>query len=99
VRLRDDDRGRVPFALVGIVLLLASGALTVGLQPDRPASDPPVDVVMDRATAATTTELRTAVVVASGEAAREPVLSRSNTSAGRVLDEDDTFRDWLRLHI
>ncbi|WP_136715809.1 DUF7286 family protein [Halorientalis salina] len=99
MRLADDERGRVPFALVGIVLLVASAALTVGMQPDRPASEPPVDVVMDRATASTTTELRTAVVTAGDAAAREPVLSRSNTTAGRVLDEDDTFRDWLRVRI
>ncbi|MFD1586940.1 hypothetical protein ACFR9U_08090 [Halorientalis brevis] len=99
MRLCDDERGRVPFALVGVVLLLASATLTVGFQPEQPTPEPAVDVVMDRATAATSTELRTAVVTASAEAARQPVLTRSNAAAGRVLDEDDTFRDWLRIRV
>lgn len=99
MRLCDDERARVPFALVGIVLLLSSVAITASIQPPRQPTDPTVDRVMRRATAGTSTELRTAIVTASSAAAREPVLTRSQTAAGNVLGTDHTFRDWLRIRI
>lgn len=96
---RTDRRGRVPFAIVGMVLLLGSVAFTVGIQPDRPPAEPAVDVVVDRTTATTHTELRAAVASASEAAAREPVLEPADTPAGRVLDEEHAFRDALRMRI
>ncbi|WP_335999881.1 DUF7286 family protein [Halorientalis halophila] len=95
----DDDRGWLPFALVGVVVLVGSVGLFVGLQPDRPAAEPATDVAVERVVGETQTELRAAVVDASDDAARDPVLAPANTSAGRVLDADSSFRDALRLRI
>lgn len=94
-----DDRARVPFALVGILLLLGSATVTVTLQPAQPLAESSVDVAMERGTAETTSALRASVREASNEAAREPVLSRANTTAGRVLNTSQPFRDALRLRI
>ncbi|SDF16785.1 hypothetical protein SAMN05216218_104103 [Halorientalis regularis] len=96
---RDDDRGWLPFALVGVVLLVGSVALFVGLQPDRPAADPATDVAVDRVVGETQTAIRTAVVEAGDAAARNPVLDRANTTAGRVLSDETPFRDALRIRI
>ncbi|MFB6083115.1 MAG: hypothetical protein ABEJ94_02595 [Halorientalis sp.] len=96
---RDDDRGWLPFALVGVVLLVGSVALFVGLQPDRPAADPTTDVAVERVVGETGTAIRTAVVEAADAAARNPVLDPADTPAGRVLDGETPFRDALRIRI
>ncbi|WP_424019763.1 DUF7286 family protein [Halorientalis pallida] len=99
VSFRDDARGWLPFALVGVLLLVGSVALFVGLQPDRPAADPATDVAVERVVGETQTAIRTAVVEAGDAAARDPVLDRANTSAGRVLSDETPFRDALRVRI
>ncbi len=98
-RLRDDDRGWLPFALVGVVLLVGSVALFVGLQPDRPAAEPTTDVAVERVAGETQTAIRTAVVEAGDAAARDPALDRANTSTGQVLSHETPFRDALRIRI
>jgi hypothetical protein len=97
--IRDDNRARVPFALVGVLLLVASATLTATLQPERLTTDPAVDVVMERASAQSRTALRGAVRQAGHLAAREPITVRANTTAGRVLNESTPFRDALRVRI
>lgn len=94
-----DERARVPFALIGVLLVVASATFVVAVQPDREPADPAVDVVMEQATGETRTALRQAVRTASANAARNPVLTRANTSVGRVLNESTTFRDALRIRI
>ena len=94
-----DERARVPFALVGIVLLLGSATFAVTVQPARPSAEPAVDVAMERGTAETATALRSSVRRASDAAARRPVLTRANTSAGRVLNTSQPFHDALRVRI
>ena len=98
-RLRDDDRGWLPFAMVGVVLLVGSVALFVGFQPDRPAAEPTTDVAIERVVGETQTAIRTAVVEAGDAAARDPVLDRANTSTGRMLSGETPFRDALRIRI
>ncbi|RXK48486.1 DUF7286 family protein [Halorientalis pallida] len=98
-RFREDDRGWLPVALVGVVLFVGSVALFVGLQPDRPAADPTTDVAVERVVGETGTAVRTAVVAAGDAAARDPVLDRANTSTGRILSDEAPFRDALRLRI
>lgn len=98
-RFRDDDRGWLPFALVGVVILVGSVALFVGLQPDRPAADSTADVGVERVVGETQTAIRTAVVEAGDAAARNPVIEPANTSAGRMLDDETPFRDALRARI
>ncbi|WP_247007766.1 DUF7286 family protein [Halorientalis litorea] len=94
-----DERARVPFSLVGVVLLLGSATFAVSVQPARPPAEPAVDVAMERGTAETTTALRASVRRASDAAARQPVLARANTSVGRVLNDSRPFRDALRVRI
>ncbi|WP_157525800.1 hypothetical protein [Halorientalis sp. IM1011] len=96
---RGDERGWLPFALVGVVLLVGSVALFVGLQPDRPATEPTMDVAVERAVGESSTAIRTAVVEAGDAAAMDPVLERANTPAGHVLDDETPFRDALRVRI
>ncbi|WP_396610430.1 hypothetical protein ACH9L7_09225 [Haloferax sp. S1W] len=99
VRLADDDRGRVPFALLGVLLLVASATFSGALSTQDPVADRRVDEAVDTATAEANTALRAAVRDAAREAAANPVTTRSNTTVGRVLSANQTFRDYLRLRI
>jgi len=93
-----DDRARVPFALIGILLLVSSAAFISTL--GRPAeTEPAVDVVMERTTADARAALRRAAVSASVAAANEPVVEPANTTYGRLLDTETAFRDALALRI
>lgn len=89
---------RVPFALVGCLLLVASGTF-VGSLHYPPAGQPSVDEAIDRTGAATQSALRDAVVAAGRRAARDPVTDPAATAVGRVLDRSRTFRAYLRLRI
>ncbi|MEF8813058.1 MAG: hypothetical protein V5A55_04490 [Halovenus sp.] len=92
------DRGHVPYALLGVLLLVASASLSASLQPavvDRPD----VDRELERLTDETQTTLREASLTAARNAASEPVLEPSNTSAGAALREESAFEDALRLRI
>jgi len=94
-----DDRGRVPFALIGVLLLVISATLATTVDPARPPVDSDSAVVVDRATATTQTELREAVSAASRDAAADPVVEPADTPVGRVLDDERPFRDALALRI
>ena len=94
-----DDRARVPFALVGVLLLVSSATLATTIDPARPPTDSETEVVVERTTATTQTELREAVSAASRAAATNPVIEPANTTAGRVLNDSTPFRDALRLRI
>ncbi|WP_435069508.1 DUF7286 family protein [Haloplanus sp. C73] len=99
-RLADDRRARVPFALVGALLLVGAATFGAALSTQGPARvDRDVDAAMDRTTAATTTALRSAIDEAAHEAASEPVTEPANTPYGRLLSDDTPFRDALRLRI
>ncbi|RDI71228.1 DUF7286 family protein [Halopelagius longus] len=100
MRLADDNRGRVPFALVGVLLLVTSSTYGASLATGGPsAADRTVDESMDRIDAETTTALRTAAHDAALAAARDPVTDNSTTAVGEVLGENRTFRRYLRLRI
>ncbi|ELZ86650.1 hypothetical protein C453_05914 [Haloferax elongans ATCC BAA-1513] len=99
VRLADDDRGRVPFALLGILLLVASATFSGALSTHNPVADRRVDEAVETVTAETNTAVRAAVRDAAREAAANPVTKRSNTTVGRLLSANNTFRDYLRLRI
>jgi len=94
-----DDRARVPFALIGVVLLVSSAALTATL-PSRPiVSETAVDRSVERVESSTRSTVRSAVSTAARNAAGTPVLTPANTTAGRVLNDSNAFRDALRLRI
>ncbi|XRG93095.1 hypothetical protein V5735_06020 (plasmid) [Haladaptatus sp. SPP-AMP-3] len=100
VNLADDTRGRVPFALIGVLLLVGSltfaGALVARPEPHVNEN---VERSMRTVTAGTRTALRGAVRQAGREAAAEPLVRPANTTAGRAMDDATPFRDYLRLRI
>ncbi len=100
VRLADDRRGRIPFAVVGVLLLLGSTAYATTLATRGPVDD---DRAVDRAVAdveaSADTALREAVREAARDAARDPVTDPASTPTGAVLREDRAFRDALRVRV
>ena len=93
------ERGRVPFALVGVLLVVTSALYVAGItRPSRPP-EPGVDVAMERTTADARATLRGAVAEAGVAAASDPVTSPADTPYGQVLDENETFRSALKLRI
>ncbi|MFP8956145.1 hypothetical protein ACLI4Y_05410 [Natrialbaceae archaeon A-CW3] len=98
-----DDRGRIPFALVG-VLLLVSSITIVGALEARPAPGTDVDpsVAMDRTTAATQTAIRDATLEATEQVASEPIVEPANTTYGEVINgstEREILENYLKLRI
>ncbi|MFQ3318481.1 MAG: hypothetical protein ACI8UR_000409 [Natronomonas sp.] len=94
-----NDRARVPFALVGVVLLISSTTLAATVGTHAPPGKPAADRAVDGATAELATALRGAADEAATDAATAPVTTRANTTAGRALNESQPFRDALRLRI
>jgi len=92
------DRARIPFALIGVLLLVSSGTVAVSEQEPL-AGEPAVDEAMDGLAAETQTAIRSAVRAAARAAAREPVLVRGNSTVGSQLATDRPFVDALRLRI
>ncbi|WP_128477986.1 DUF7286 family protein [Halorussus pelagicus] len=100
MRLAEDRRGRVPFALVGVLLLVGSAGISASLAGGpTPRTDDSVGVAVERTTAATNTALRGAVARAGRAAASAPVTAPGNSTAGRALNDSTPFRDALRLRI
>nr|WP_256298772.1 hypothetical protein [Haloarchaeobius salinus] len=100
MRLADDERARVPFAIVGILLLVSSATLAATFATRQPGgAEADGDVAMERADAAVTTALRAAVQRAARNAAADPVVSPANTTYGRVLNGSRPFRDALELRV
>ncbi|WP_338741708.1 DUF7286 family protein [Haloplanus salilacus] len=99
-RFAEDRRARVPFALVGVLLLVGASTFAAVVDtrgPDRIDRD--ADVAMERVEAATTETIRSAVGEASRAAATEPVTEPAATPYGRLLSDARPFRDALRLRI
>lgn len=100
MRLAEDRRARVPFALVGVLLLVGSTTFAATLSTRGPLrEDRSVETAMDRATAGANTALRSATDDAARGAARNPVTAPANTPFGRVLNDSTPFRDSLRVRI
>ncbi|WP_435363182.1 DUF7286 family protein [Haloarchaeobius sp. DYHT-AS-18] len=100
MRLADDERARVPFALVGVLLLVSSATLVGTLATRAPGgTTPDAALAAERADTAVSTALRGAVRRASANAGANPVLSTADTPYGRILNDSAPFRDVLRLRI
>jgi hypothetical protein len=94
------DRGRVPFALIGVVLLLGSVTYANTLALRGPVVvDTAADDALDRMESVGRPAVRAAATAAAREAALDPVTTPANTTVGRALDPDQPFRDALRLRI
>ncbi len=108
ISIAADDRARVPFAMVGVFLLLTSvsivGVLNLRTQPE---TDTDVSVAMDQAFAGAQSEVRDAVQTAAQDAAKEPVTESADlasTPAGNAIadlsdTEDEVFRNYVKLRI
>ncbi len=93
-----NDRARVPFALLGVLLLVGS-ATYAGSLSSGPTAEPRVAEAMEEFGAETRTATMEAARDAAMEAAAEPVTSRATTPAGRALGSGTAFRDALRLRV
>ena len=98
--LADDDRARIPFALVGVLLLLGASVYATGIA-DRaqPSVERPAAAAMDGVTRDARPALRGAVRDAARESAKTPVTAPADTAAGRALNDSQPFVDALRLRI
>jgi len=100
MRLADDDRARIPFALVGVLLLVGSATLAPSLATSGPSPvDRSADVAADRVDAEATAALRRAVRDAARAAARQPVTVAAADGPGSELTGPNTFRRYLRLRV
>ncbi|WP_251329914.1 DUF7286 family protein [Haloplanus pelagicus] len=100
IRLADDRRGRVPFALIGVLLLVGASTYAATVTTQGPSRlETGAEVAMERTSAETTAVLRSAVGEAARAAAAEPVTAPAGTAYGRLLSEEQPFRDALRLRI
>ena len=93
------DRGHVPFALLGVLLLVTSVAVSTSMHAPTTDSEVTVDSEVERLTAETQTALRESSLTAARNAAAEPVTQRADTPTGQVLRANHTFEDALRLRI
>lgn len=92
------DRARVPFALLGVLLLVGSTTYAASLSGPT-VSEPRVADAMAEFGAESRTALIEAARDAAMESAAEPVTGRATTPAGRALGAQETFRDALRLRV
>ena len=99
VSLAADRRGRVPFAVLGVLLLVTSLALAPTLSTESAPSETRVERALSEVSAASTTAVRGGVATAGRRAAAAPVVEPADTPAGRALRDDHAFRDSLRLRV
>ncbi|MDT3436177.1 hypothetical protein [Haloarcula sp. 1CSR25-25] len=97
VAVRDDTRGRVPFALLGVLLLVSSLTLAPTFVSEPAPSATSVERALNRATAETQVAVRDGVATAGRQAAANPVVTPANTPTSRVLNDSTAFRDSLRV--
>lgn len=96
MRLADDERARVPFAVIGVLVLVSSLAV-VTVQFDDARVDRDARLAGDRAEASAETALRDATRAAGAAAAADPVVEPADTEYGALLSEDRPYRDYLAL--
>ncbi|QHS16905.1 hypothetical protein GWK26_06965 [haloarchaeon 3A1-DGR] len=97
--IADDRRGRVPFALVGVLLLVSSGAYASGLATTGVTIDRSVERAMDRASADLTPAIRSATADAARAAAAQPVTRPGGDVPRTVIRNDSAFEDALRIRV
>lgn len=89
---------RIPFALVGVMLLVGS-ATFAGSLGGPTVDEPDVDRAMDRTESATQSAVRAGVSTAAVDAARNPVTIPGSSQMASELSRTNTFRDALRVRI
>lgn len=97
MRFGEDTRARIPFALIGVLLLVSATAI-VTIQPEPSGTvERDTAVVTDRAVATAETVVRDATQDAGATAAAAPVTDPADDGFGRVLDDDRPFRSYIEL--
>jgi len=96
-----DERARVPFALIGVLLLVTSSAYAAGLADQGlVGEDQRVERAVDRVDADATAALRTAAREAAYTAAAEPVTRAPEAGpAARAVREESAFEDAFRIRL
>jgi len=100
-RFTVDERARVPFALIGVLLLVTSTAYAGGIaEQGLIGEDRSVERAVERVDADATAALRAAAREAAHDAAREPVTRapESGAAAGAVR-EGAAFTDAFRIRL
>jgi hypothetical protein len=94
----DGVTARIPFALLGVVLLLGSASLAGSIH--QPViTEPAVDQEMERAAAELQSAIRDGITMAARNAVEDPVIRRANSSFGRIINRTEAFEDALRIRI
>ncbi|RQG96541.1 DUF7286 family protein [Natrarchaeobius chitinivorans] len=87
-----DERGRIPFAIIGVLLLVTSVTSVAVLQsrvPPEPAVD--ASLAMDRTSATAQTVVRNAAANAAEQSAREPLMDPNEShSWGQAIAATDS---------
>ncbi|MFB6105485.1 MAG: hypothetical protein ABEJ70_00790 [Halobacteriaceae archaeon] len=102
VRVADDERARVPFAVVGALLLVTSAGYATHLAGRDPVSPPSQTArAVAAATATARTTLSDAVARAGRAAARHPLtaIDRNGSAYARALNGSRPFRSYYRLRV
>ncbi len=97
-----DERARVPFALVGVLLLVTSSAYAAGLADQGlVGEDRRVERAVERVDADATAALRSAAREAAHDAAAEPVTRAPDGSgpASLAVRERSAFEDAFRIRL
>ncbi len=97
-----DERARIPFALIGVLLLVTSSAYAAGLADQGLVSeDRSAERAVDRVDADATAALRAAAREAAHDAARNPVTrAPSGTGpAASAVREESAFADAFRIRL
>jgi len=101
VSLAGDDRARIPFALISVLLLLTSLGLVAVLESrPTPTVDRTAETAVDRTTTAAVAELRGAILAASHRAGAQPINTTEGSEVGAIADADDreeAFRRYVAL--
>lgn len=95
-----NERARVPFALVGVVLLVSSAAFAGALGGVQPVRESATEAAIEDARRSLHGDLADAARSAARAAAADPVVTTANTTVGRTLSESESpFRDALSLRV
>ena len=101
VSFADDRRARIPFAMIGLLLLVGSVGIVATLeQRSDPTIDQDADLVMDQTQTAAQSELRTAVLDATQTAGSSPINSTTASDVDAIDDADtqeEAFRQYVKL--
>lgn len=100
-RFAVDERARVPFALIGVLLLVSSTAYAAGIADQGlVVEDRSVERAVERVDADATAALRTAAREAAHDAAREPVTRAPEGGAGaEAVRGGSAFADAFRIRL